>query len=209
MEKATLPALYIKRIIKVGLIYLMHTFFYWFFSKYHINANYKLLTDLDKLFPFVPEMIYLYISYYFIVVLSVFFIKTEEEFNRIMISILGTLFLTYPFFYFIPAYYRFPVFETHTFTTKLLQWCYNADIPNNTFPSLHVGLSFTMAYGINHYNKKIGKLYIGWAILIALSTIMVRKHFLIDTLGGIIIANFSYYFFVNKNLIKYCKNIKV
>lgn len=77
VNKITLTALYLKRIFIVGLIYLMHIVLYSYVSTHHINVNFNLLTDLDKLFPFVPEMVYLYVSFYVVVVLSVFFLRTE------------------------------------------------------------------------------------------------------------------------------------
>lgn len=183
---------YFKRIIIVLSIYLLHTILYNFVSIHHVNDNFNLLTDIDKLIPFAPDMVYIYMSFYAVIFISVFFLKTDEAFYQIILSIIGTLFITYPLFYFFPAYYPVPSFDTDTFTTKFLKWCHESDVPNNTFPSLHVSLSFTIAFGINHYRKIIGKGYILWAVMIGLSTIMIRKHFLIDTLGGIVIAGLTY-----------------
>ncbi len=202
VHKTMLTILYLKRIFIVGLIYLMHTALYGYVSIHHINDNYNLLTDLDKLFPFVPGMVYLYISFYVVVVISVFFLRSEESFDRIIASIIGTLLFTYPLFYFFPANYSVPSFEANTFTTKFLKWCFDADVPNNTFPSLHVSLSFTIALGIKHFRKKLGMLYLIWASGIALSTLMIRKHFLIDSFSGIVMATFSYNLFVSGKLTK-------
>ena len=201
INKIAQSIVYCQRICVVILIYIMHTALYGFVSTHHKNINFNLLTDLDKLFPFVPEMVYLYMSFYVVIVVSVFFLKTEEEFTRVILSIIGTLLLTYPFYYFFPANYPVTMFDATTVTTKFLKWCFAADIPNNTFPSLHVGLAFTIAFGIKQYKKKLGALYVIWAIGIALSTIMIRKHFLIDTFGGIVMATFSYNHFVRGRLI--------
>ncbi|MDR3626889.1 MAG: phosphatase PAP2 family protein [Ignavibacteriaceae bacterium] len=202
LNKITLTALNIKRIFIVGLIYIMHTALYNYVSTHHVNDNFNLLTDLDKLFPFVPEMVYLYVSFYFVIIISVFFLRTEESFDRIIASIIGALLFTYPLFYFFPANYPVPSFEANTFTTRFLKWCFASDVPNNTFPSLHVSLSFTMAFGIKHYRKKLGMLYLIWASGIALSTLMIRKHFLIDSFSGIVMATFSYNLFVSGKLTK-------
>ena len=202
VDKITLTALYIKRVLIVGLVYLIHSALYGFVGTHHIQDNYNLLTDLDKLFPFVPEMVYLYISFYVVIIISVFFLKTEESFDRTIASILGTLLFTYPLFYFFPANYPVSSFETNTLTTKFLKWCFAADVPNNTFPSLHVSLSFTIAFAIKHYRKNLGMIYLVWAIGIALSTIMVRKHFLIDSFGGIVMATFSYNLFISGRITK-------
>jgi len=180
----------------------MHTVLYSYVSVHHVNDNFNLLTDLDQVFPFVPEMVYLYLSFYVVIIVSVFFLPTEESFNRTIVSILGTLLFTYPLFYFFPANYPFPSFDVNTFTTKLLRWCFDADVPNNTFPSLHISLSFTIAFAIKHYRRKLGMLYLVWAIGIALSTLMIRKHFLIDSFSGIVMATLSYNLFVSGKLTK-------
>jgi len=90
IEKLALTIIYLKRIFIVGLVYLMHIALYGYVSTHHIKDNFNLLTDLDKLFPFVPEMVYLYVSFYIVIIISVFFLRTEESFDRIIASILGT-----------------------------------------------------------------------------------------------------------------------
>jgi membrane-associated phospholipid phosphatase len=192
--------IYTKRVFVVIGVYLFHSIAYGFLSTHHIGDGFSLFTDFDKLLPFTPEMVYVYMSFYVVILLSVFAVKTENDFNRMITSILATLIFTYPFFYFFPAYYPPVHFETNNFTTKFLQWCFEADVPNNTFPSLHVGLSFTIAFGIMHLRKRIGWLYLIWAIAIAFSTVMVRKHFVMDVFGGIIIATLSYKIFIAENL---------
>ncbi len=192
--------IYTKRVFVVIGVYLFHSIAYSFLSTHHIGDSFSLLTDFDKLFPFTPEMVYVYMSFYVVILLSVFAVETESDFNRMITSIMATLIFTYPFFYFFPAYYPPVHFETNNFTAKFLQWCFEADVPNNTFPSLHVGLSFTIAFGIMHLRKKVGWLYLIWAIAIAFSTVIIRKHFVMDVFGGIIIATLSYKIFIAENL---------
>ena len=193
---------YVKRVFVVIGVYLFHSFAYAILSTHHINDSFNLFTDFDKLLPFIPEMVYVYMSFYVVIILSVFAVKSNEDFNRMITSIMATLIFTYPFFYFFPAFYPTTNFETNNFTAKFLQWCFEADVPNNTFPSLHVGLSFTIAFGIMHLRKKVGWLYLIWAIAIAFSTVVIRKHFVIDVFGGIIIATLSYKIFIAENFAK-------
>jgi membrane-associated phospholipid phosphatase len=186
-----------KRLLIVFLIYLTHSALYGFVSVNHVNRNYNLLTDLDKIFPFVPEMVYLYMSFYVVLLVSVFFFRTEEAFGKTITSLSGTLLLTYPIFYLFPANYPVPSFDVNSFTTRFLKWCFQEDVRNNTFPSLHVGISFTIAFAMMHYRKKAGIIYLVWATGIAVSTLMIRKHFLIDSFGGIVMATLNYNLFVS------------
>ena len=201
-EKTAMVIIYIRRLLVVVGVYLFHSLAYGILSTYHANDNFSLFTDFDKLLPFAPEMVYVYMSFYVVIILSVFAVKTENDFNRMITSIMATLIFTYPFFYFFPASYPPIDFEANNLTTKFLQWCFEADVPNNTFPSLHVGLSFTIAFGIMHLRKQVGIFYLIWAIAIAFSTVLIRKHFVIDVFGGIIIATLSYKIFIAENLAK-------
>jgi hypothetical protein len=64
-----------------------------------------------------------------------------------------------------------------------------------------------------HLRKKVGMLYLIWAIAVAFSTVIIRKHFVIDVFGGIIIATLSYKIFIAENLARplfsFVENLKL
>jgi len=159
---------------------------------YNDNCNYSFLLRLDYIIPFVPEMVWVYMTTYIVIPLVGFIIKEERDLYRLVIAIFLTWFFTYPVFYFFPAIYPRPDFEITGLSTKVLQINYLHDVPNNTFPSLHVSLSFVVAFAMIHINKRNKFFWLTWGLLISLSTVMVKKHFILDSLGGLIIAQVSY-----------------
>jgi membrane-associated phospholipid phosphatase len=58
------------------------------------------------------------------------------------------------------------------------------DPPYNCFPSLHVGNSYIAAFGILAAGTSLGIFAMGWATLIAISTVVVRHHFFVDVVAG-------------------------
>ncbi len=63
--------------------------------------------------------------------------------------------------------------------------------PHGAFPSLHVGASAYLCLFDLIYHRKRGLLYLPFVCLIAVATIIVRYHYVIDLIGGLAIAAFS------------------
>ncbi len=190
---------YVRRAVIIVLLYQLHSFLYNSISAHAIHSHINLMTSFDHLIPFVPWMVYPYMSLYLGIFLAAVFLE-----RRAFVHFVGILFfselLTYPFFYYFPAVFPTPQFAANDFTTRFLQWCFKADVHNNTFPSLHVSLALSTALVINRSNKKIGFFAILWAITVAFSTVLTKKHFFIDVLGGVIVAQLAYTFAVKNNL---------
>jgi len=181
-----------KRLFLIIPLFAFHIISYNFLGMYNDNCNYSFLLRLDYIIPFVPEMVWVYMTTYIVIPLVGFIIKEERDLYRLVIAIFLTWFFTYPVFYFFPAIYPRPDFEITGLSTKVLQINYLHDVPNNTFPSLHVSLSFVVAFAMIHINKRNKFFWLTWGLLISLSTVMVKKHFILDSLGGLIIAQVSY-----------------
>jgi len=86
------------------------------------------------------------------------------------------------------------------FTTRFLNWCYRLDVHNNTFPSLHVSLALGTALVIKKVNKKAGLIAMIWAFIVSFSTVLVKKHYFIDILGGVLVAQLAYKLAVGNEL---------
>ena len=73
---------------------------------------------------------------------------------------------------------------------------------NASFPSDHSLGCMSLALGLNKYNSRFNKLYIGLAILTGFSRIYVAHHYPLDVVGGFVIA-----MFVGKLYDKYVSNV--
>jgi membrane-associated phospholipid phosphatase len=61
--------------------------------------------------------------------------------------------------------------------------------PHGAFPSLHVGASFLVVwFDLRHRNLLRGLIYVPLVVMIALATIVLRYHWVVDLFAGVILA---------------------
>ena len=58
----------------------------------------------------------------------------------------------------------------------------------NAFPSMHVSVSTIIALAILHYNNKYKNLLLFMIASIFLATFLIKQHYLIDSIAGLIIG---------------------
>jgi len=91
-----------------------------------------------------------------------------------------------------------PQLTIQTFFDQLVYYIYYLDLGYNSFPSLHVALSLTCSLICFNYNPKYKWLFI-WAGLIILSTVLVKQHYILDVVGGLVLGVLGFLWF-RKNL---------
>jgi membrane-associated phospholipid phosphatase len=98
----------------------------------------------------------------------------------------------------LPSFYpRDPIVITGI-STWFLEFTRQIDAANNTFPSGHVALSWLLfwAASCSNYMKDrvVGKFIYGlWATSVSISTLTLKQHYVIDVLGGFIVAAICYF----------------
>ena len=65
---------------------------------------------------------------------------------------------------------------------------YRLDPPLNCFPSLHVAWGFVAALCCHRVHRGVGVAALGWASLIAISTLYTKQHYVLDVVAGIALA---------------------
>ena len=165
-----------------------------YFAVGHANfarSTELLRTRLDDAIPFLPETAWLYLPFYaaiFAIALAGF--QTRAHFNRALLSfgiILGVGLVCHRF---IPAGYPRPLLHpphpnaSYAFTA----WVQRIDPPGNVFPSLHVAHTAALALIIHHENRRLGRVVIVMAALLALSTLTTKQHFVADVVSGLLLA---------------------
>ena len=146
---------------------------------------------LDAKIPLVPAMIVVYILSYIYWGLSYLRIAQQERCTvwRFFVGayiakcICLICFLAYPTEIVRP---EVPGKDIFSALTRLI---YSLDEPNNLFPSIHCLESWLCFRGLNRMNDVPKWLKIGafaFTVLVCLSTVLVRQHYLLDIPAGLI-----------------------
>lgn len=142
------------------------------------------LTALDRLVPFVPELLPLYVAYLPFYWWTVARARTDREVNELFYATHALLLLSLPWFVFCPV--RMPLEQfyaptPHNWADALWRWF---DAPQNCFPSLHVS-SCLLFLEVNW--RRPGRVPASLvALAIAASTVLVKQHYVLDVLGGMV-----------------------
>ena len=150
---------------------------------------------LDYKIPLIKWTVYIYNMFYPVVFALLAYLYTKDEkkyFNAVIAGIVGYLicdviFLSYP-----TIMYGDRNVIVHNLTDLVLKITYVADTPAlNCFPSIHCLFCYQTMYSLltsKTVNKKI-KIFGSIAlILIVLSTLTVKQHYIFDALASIVVC---------------------
>lgn len=141
--------------------------------------------------PFLPELVWAYVSMYALFVMPLFFLPKERmpALGKQLItgSILsGVLFLLFPaelgFAREIPAQAPY---------TGMFTWIFGVDHPYNLVPSLHVIYSAAIALACIDFARPVVRVSLwAWLTVIVVSTLLVHQHHLLDLAVAFAIVHF-------------------
>lgn len=156
---------------------------YWALND-HLSPRYDLSTPLDRAIPFLPWTIVIYFSFYLLLLVAAW-VSEAEEFVRLFVALLAANLCCYLGFVAFTAHYPRPALaEITPLWRPVYANMYGSDAPGNTFPSIHV--ASTMIVGLRLGRRHLG--WMIWAVAIAVSTLTVKQHFLVDVVAGVGVA---------------------
>ena len=169
------------------------------------TGGYNLLTEMDLKIPFIPHFIWIYHTI-IPVILATGLIVLQKR-NIFLALIFASIFagiVLCSFYVLFPAFYpREALADTTTMSGWLIEWTRAIDGPHNTFPSGHVTFAWLLVFfaNLSQYvkeNQWLRFVYILWAILISISTLTLKQHYIVDVISGFALASLIY--FLSKRL---------
>lgn len=151
---------------------------------------------LDRLIPLRPAWAPVYLSYFFVPFLPILIMRQEELIRRTILAWLSVWVAGYACFLVYPTTLPRPVEIGEGFFAWFLQGVYDGDPPRNCFPSLHVATPFIAALGCWRVHRGVGLTAGLWAVIIALSTLFTKQHYVADVIAGIVLAGAAYLVFL-------------
>lgn len=151
-------------------------------SKYYWKINF------DNKIPFVPVFIIPYVGYFFYSPVAVILLWNTKYIYAFLITYSLSYILAEIFWYFVPnGVKRMPIAKKDIFS-RFTSFIHLHDDDTNGFPSAHVITSIICSYFLALAFPQ--SLIIIWTIsfLICISTVLVKQHYILDVLGGILFS---------------------
>jgi membrane-associated phospholipid phosphatase len=182
-----------KRVLLLVFILVLSVLIYIPLNRDSGNLH-SLKTFLDDGLPVVPIFVVPYLLFYPILLASLIylFIKERKVFFLLAIAYLIVNMASSLVYVFAQTVVSRPQITGADFFSGLLRDLYSFDNPYSAWPSLHVAHSVVLSLGWLKIGKRVGFLSLGYALIIAASTVLLKQHYLADVLGGIIFAVLGY-----------------
>lgn len=161
----------------------------------HFNIfepSYIHLFSFEGLIPFIDWTVWIYMSDYLYIAIVFVLLKDKDNMNRIYYSQIMLLMVSMFIFFLLPVQYPRPEVEYLGVSGKLVEILFSADTPGNACPSIHVAMTFLAGFGFFKEKKYLFPWFMIWAILISLSTLTVKQHYLLDIVAGLFMAILFY-----------------
>ena len=175
--------------------------FYFLPQKNRIKAPLSFETKIDRKIPFRPYWVWVYSGLYYPIL--VFLIFTVDSFSHFMYTAFSFICLL---FMHILISFIFPVKtppdwriynKNESISTKFLSIVHHYDEGSNCFPSMHVAVavltSLHLAANLSNEWSYLSHLF---PILIAVSTLFTKQHYILDIPGGIILGVLNFELFL-------------
>lgn len=145
-------------------------------------------TAFDQKIPYVPQFALVYFSTYIFVLQPFIILNKAGQFYWMLTSFVSISILASLIHALIPSKIeRIDQGNASGLSGYLLGIFQKTCKPYGNFPSMHVGLSVpVVAANFLAGGPVIGFISLVWAILIALSTLYTKQHYILDVLAGVL-----------------------
>ncbi len=188
---------YIKKnkelVISMAILFLGNMFMYWILKLFQSDPIY-INFYLDNKIPFWGWTVYIYDMFYPFSIVAFFLLYKKDKkayYKGIISTIIGCI-ICYIIYLLMPTIMYRPEIPNYDFFTNLVLKItfYFDNPPLNCFPSLHCVFCFQVMFSYlrSTYNSKRKHLISFIAILIILSTLFVKQHYVFDVISALLVC---------------------
>jgi membrane-associated phospholipid phosphatase len=154
------------------------------------------LTFIDTFFTPHYAAVWIYMSFFFLLMSGVTFTSRENSFHCMKVVLMNSLIASIIFIFFptkITYWDYAPYITENTLSYDFMMLIKDNDQTYNCFPSLHISNSVVALYFLNKDKKIFWQiLNISWMLAIIWSVISTKQHTFYDVIGGTVLAISSY-----------------
>jgi membrane-associated phospholipid phosphatase len=179
--------------LSVILIVGVYQFYFWC-QRHPFAKPRELRLPIDDRIPYQPHWVWVYSFLYYPVILYVnWILESPGHFTHVAASYLLLLIMQMAFFILFPvvtpASWRSPV-RRRTLSERFLTFVQRFDAASNSFPSMHVSVAMLTAL---HLSSGLGAWVFAFPLLIALSCLFTKQHYVVDLPAGAALGWFTFH----------------
>lgn len=188
--KVTLPAVSNKKKwLAAAVGYAAFSILYTFTGRVHFRDPVELTPwFIDRLTPFLGWTVWAYNAQFFFLGFCVWAVKKAETISRVVYAMALASLLSFSVFLVFPTTLPRHLPPVEGWTAMAFEVLYWLDSDANCFPSLHVALGWIAALGVMEERKRLGAFAVVAAMIISLSTLTTKQHYVVDVLAGLGVA---------------------
>jgi membrane-associated phospholipid phosphatase len=154
----------------------------------------------EKDIPFVPFMIIGYSLVFLLVVIMFLIIDNMPDFWDMCSRFFYMTLLCFAIFLIFPVRMdlRPDVITANDWISETVRFYFWLDHPYNLFPSMHLSASFFAAFICMRKGRIIGWITMIMAIIVGISVVLLKQHYILDIVAGFIVACFCSFFSMKK-----------
>ena len=167
----------------------------------HRSFRVRVYLNAELAIPFIPEAAIMYMSIYPLFIAAPFILRRRAEFVALAMTLNVTILIAGICFLLFPAQVGFPPPRNFGAFPNLYHFADRLSLAYNLVPSLHVALSAICIAVLGRRAGIVWKILLWtWAIAIAISTVLIHKHHLLDVVTGFALAGImARYFYPRLN----------
>lgn len=157
--------------------------------------RYALYFEWERELPFVPQLIYIYLSLSLFVILPLRYLQ-PQQLRPWALSYMWMTFAAGALFILFPTELAVPRPVDLAKSHQLFALLYSLDLPHNLFPSLHVSypsLAMLIIIGSKRRDRWFWPIT-GWWFLMLISVLLMHQHYMADIVGGLLLAICCYHY---------------
>jgi membrane-associated phospholipid phosphatase len=179
-------------VLSVFLIVGVYQFYFWC-QRNHLTAPRELRLRLDDWIPYWPSWVWIYSCIYYPLILYLNFVmESPRHFTHVAVSYVLLLGLQMAFFVLFPVttpeHWR-SFNRQRTLSERFLALVQRFDARSNSFPSMHVSVAMLTSLHLLPY---LGALSFAFPLLIALSCLFTKQHYVLDLPAGAALGWFAH-----------------
>jgi membrane-associated phospholipid phosphatase len=175
-------------VLSVILIVGVYQFYFWC-QRNAVSTPRELKLEIEERIPYWPSWVWIYSFIYYPLILYLnFIVESPRHFTYVAMSYVLLLGLQMAFFVLFPVatpeHWRAYNLR-RTLSERFLAFVQRFDARSNSFPSMHTSVAMLTAL---HLVPHLGALAFAFPVLIALSCLFTKQHYVIDLPAGALLG---------------------